>query len=189
MESTTQKPKLVSMPVPWMVSGVPKEVISFDDATSRLTVDFIAYFLLHPIKNEIDEELYVVPKPPPFRPADDYERKPYHLVRLVFEGVESYEKFWNISDAEIIPEANYDWKHVPFSDMKPGETIQENIAASHHYWKETRFSPDPLFHQILQPHQEPDDEIGIKDYFWFGMDESLRISARSWRWELGQPVK
>lgn len=177
------------MRVPWMVSSVPKEMLNFDEANSRLILDFIAYFKCHPIENELDESLYIVPEPEPFRPAHDYERKPYHIVRLIFESVEDYEKFWNVSDSEDIPEADYDWTHVPFNRLEPGQTIEDNLKAANMYWLNTGFSPNPFFHQVLQPNQKPEDQIDIKYYFWFGMDESLAISARSWTWELGQSVK
>lgn len=185
-----QKPVLIPARVPWAVATSAPHLKLRQNAEGKPSdITFIGYFKLNEgAKASDSSDIQIVENPGTFRPNARAENAPYRIIRVSFDGGFACRKSHAVSDHEVIPEANFDWREVPGA-LRAGEDALENMLRTDSYWRETGQSPDPGLYEVVDSPWITDFGVNdpeLRHYIVVGQDEYFEIAARAWRWEAGQ---
>lgn len=184
-----QKPKLIPVRVPWMISSVPRFQMWRSDNGQLSAIAFIAFFKLEALKSPAKSPLspvYIVENPPEFCPAETAEGAPYRLVRISFERT----IFSAIDYEHHFPYLDFDWSGMPI-DRAQVKSIGEYQKLVHQYWMDTGLAPDPVMYEVKDSHLLDKlnvDKANYKHIILVAEDEFFDVVAKDWKWEPGQAV-
>jgi hypothetical protein len=190
---TREKPKALSLDVPWMVTtAMPTLRVQVTPDGRPLSATFVAYFKLADRRApSADDELpQFVTEAPPFQPFQNQEERPYHLVRINFDDGLAYRTTQRFSDGETVREDDYDWSAVP-GVLRPGEDALGNIQRTTQFWMERGISPDARAYVVEGSPwlaQLGEQAKGMQHFMILGDDDYVEVIARSASWEMGQAV-
>jgi len=184
-----QKPKLLPVNVPWMISSVPRFHVAKRKDDVIESIDFIAFFKLETalLPEVADNSSVVLVKDPhPFSPSATAKSAPYRLVRVSFDAP----IYSVMNDEDDFPEDQFDWSEMPIDRTLVG-SVSEYSALANSYLIEMSASPNPLMFEVgcsrlLQELGADTDEY--KHIILVGEDQFFNVVARGWHWQAGQPV-
>lgn len=127
--TSAQKPKLLPVSVPWMISpSVPYLRVQLTPGGAPASATFIGFFKCDdmPWQGQFNQKPEVVRSAPVFELRPLSEKAPFRMIRVTFLEGRSVKTHPAIADAEIVREDDYDWSAVE-SSLKPGETIEQHV--------------------------------------------------------------
>jgi hypothetical protein len=183
----SQKPKLVPVKVPWMISSVPRFQTWKSDDGLLTAIAFIAFFKLETAKYPIttDSGVFIVENTPDFVPSKTSEGAPYRLVRVLFDR-----PAYSAMDERDFPEGDFDWSELPI-DNKNYNSVQEYVAATTRYLVETLVDPNPAVYELKYSPLLEKLALSPQEYkhiILVGNDQFFDVVAKDWKWEPGQAV-
>ncbi len=195
MPSTrVQKPILMPIQVPWMVSpSTPflRLVATECSSQGETHVDFVAYYHCEDVSVSSSSGVLVVQPPSTFQLANSSQKGPYRLLRFVFKSGIWSRMCPSHSDKEVIDESLFDWSQVTGS-WTPGEDILKHLQQTRDSWQQSGICPDPSIYEVeLSPWL---DETGAaqdryrkwRHYLILGHDSYIEVIAEGYEILEGQ---
>lgn len=192
--TSAQKPKLVPVSVPWMISpSVPYLRMQLTPGGAPASATFIGFFKCDdmPWQGQFNQKPEVVRSAPDFELRPLSEKAPFRMIRVTFLEGRSVKTHPAIADAEIVREDDYDWSAVE-SSLKPGETIEQNVVRTRDLWLTTGICPSPRMYEVVPSQWSIEENLGRSagwhHYLLLGHDEYVEVLAKGWDWQPGQPA-
>jgi len=185
----TQKPKLIPVRVPWMVSSPPHFQTWKSGDGCLNAIAFIAFFKLETAKHppEINSStVAIVEAAPAFSPSGISEGAPYRLVRILFDGT----IYSAMRDEGEFSDDDFDWSAMPI-DRTQVNSVSEYVKLGNRYLIETSLSPTPRMYEVERSPLIDKLVVNPQEYkhiVLVGEDHFFDVVARAWKWEPGQAV-